>query len=76
MSVKIQKGIPIPPRNRMYEHTIVDWGKVESGDSVFVQGLLSGTPLYSSLWQQAKRRGFNMVTRSEKNGRRVWFIKV
>jgi len=74
-SLKIESGVPLPPKTRQYKNTLFGWEGVKSGDSVFVKGLRTRTSLYASLWNQARRRGFRMVTRIETGGRRVWFLK-
>jgi len=71
---KIESGIPIPSKTRVFKHMLFDWAKVKSGDSVFVKDLSTRSSLYVSLSNQAKRRGFKMITRIEKDGRRCWFM--
>ena len=72
--LKIEKGIVILSKTRRYKNVLFDWGKINSGNSVFVKGLKAGTTRYSSLYQQAKRRDLRMVGRRLEGGMRLWFL--
>ena len=70
MTVKIDKGIPVPPRgsNRASKYP---YDKLEIGDSFFVKGK-NATKFSASAYTQARKLGIKLTVRNEKDGVRVW----
>jgi hypothetical protein len=67
--VKIEKGIPIPLKKRGVTPMLRVLMQMEPGDSVLLKK--SSADYLANLGRQRDR---NMVTRSEGDRKRVWFV--
>lgn len=63
--IKIDKGVPIPVRRNL---TPLPWKTFEVGGSF----LLPPGRSHNNVYAQAKARGFEITTRREPGGIRVW----
>ena len=84
MTIKIDKGIPIPPRNRLTPASTADFEALEVGDSFAVPvpkeyahkpTIWAGTNrLRNAAWQYAKRTGKKFTVRCLPGEIRVWRV--
>ena len=66
--IKIEKGVPIPPRDRGHRSSKYPWATMEIGDSFFVPKAKMG----SSASIAGKRYQRKFTTRPEGDGTRIW----
>ena len=70
MTVKIDKGIPVPPRGNN-RSTKYPYQQLEIGDSFYVKGK-TAAKFSASAYTQARKHGIKLTVRNEKDGVRVW----
>lgn len=68
MTIKVEKGIPIPPKSSASKYP---YAQLEIGDSFFVKGKIANK-FAASAYTQSKKLGIKTTVRNEKDGVRVW----
>jgi hypothetical protein len=70
MTIKVEKGIPIPARGSNRGSTY-PYKQLEVGDSFYVKGK-TAAKFSASAYNQARKAGIKVTVRNEKDGVRVW----
>lgn len=73
MVIKIEKGIPLPPKGSVLRSRDTEFDKLEVGDSFFEAGKKSDQ-IAGAYTAMARRRGWKVAFRQVDGGVRVWRV--